>query len=59
MFPGKPDISTLLDVEVENQVGAMGVMVCGTGSLSDDVRLACRQRQAKSTIDFVEECFTW
>jgi ferredoxin-NADP reductase len=59
MFPGKPDISTLLDVEVENQVGAMGVMVCGTGSLSDDVRLACRQRQTKSTIDFVEECFTW
>lgn len=59
MFPGKPDIGTLLDGEVENQVGAMGVMVCGTGSLSDDIRLACRKRQSPTHIDFVEECFTW
>ena len=59
MFPGKPDIPTLLDNEVESQIGAMGVMVCGAGSLSDDVRLACRQRQTPTHVDFVEECFTW
>ena len=59
MFPGKPDIPTLLDGEVDNQIGAMGVMVCGTGSLSDEVRSACRTRQQRSHIDFVEECFTW
>ncbi|EER26371.1 Ferric reductase like transmembrane component family protein [Coccidioides posadasii C735 delta SOWgp] len=59
MFPGKPDIERLLDGEVENQVGAMGVLVCGTGSLSDDVRKACRERQSPTHIDFIEECFTW
>lgn len=59
MFPGKPNIPTLLDGEVENQVGSMGVMVCGAGSLSDDVRLACRQRQTPTHLDFVEECFSW
>ncbi|EEP82651.1 conserved hypothetical protein [Uncinocarpus reesii 1704] len=59
MYPGKPDIGTVLDGEIENQVGAMGVLVCGTGSLSDDVRKACRERQSPTHIDFVEECFTW
>ncbi|KFY13784.1 hypothetical protein V492_03040 [Pseudogymnoascus sp. VKM F-4246] len=59
MFPGRPNIETLLDMEVENQVGAMGVSVCGSGSLSDDVRSAARSRQHRSNIDFVEEAFTW
>ncbi|KAI1966819.1 hypothetical protein LOZ58_000308 [Ophidiomyces ophidiicola] len=59
MFPGKPDIGVLLDREAKNQIGAMGVLVCGTGSLSDDVRRACRERQSPTHIDFVEECFTW
>jgi hypothetical protein len=59
MFPGKPNIQTVIDAEAENQIGAMGVMVCGTGSLSDDVRRVCRQRQAGSNIDFIEENFSW
>jgi ferredoxin-NADP reductase len=59
MFPGRPNINTLLDMEIENQIGAMGVMVCGTGGLGDDVRYACRQRQSISNIDFIEESFTW
>ncbi|CRG85905.1 hypothetical protein PISL3812_02908 [Talaromyces islandicus] len=59
MFPGRPNINTLLDMEIENQIGAMGVMVCGSGSMADDVRLACRQRQAYSNIDLIEESFTW
>jgi hypothetical protein len=59
MFPGRPNIDTLLGIEMENQVGAMGVSVCGPGSLSDDVRRAVRNRQYQGAIDFVEEAFTW
>jgi predicted ferric reductase len=59
MFSGRPNIQTVLDKEIEQQIGAMGVMVCGSGALSDDVRRACRQRQAGSNIDFIEESFSW
>ncbi|OJJ51636.1 hypothetical protein ASPZODRAFT_148884 [Penicilliopsis zonata CBS 506.65] len=59
MFPGRPNIDTLIGMEVENQIGAMGVLVCGNGGLSDDIRRVCRQRQGRTTIDFIEESFTW
>ena len=59
MFPGRPNIDTLLGMEQESQVGAMAVSVCGPGTFSDEVRLAVRRRQHKSTIDFIEEAFTW
>ncbi|TVY51271.1 Ferric/cupric reductase transmembrane component 1, partial [Lachnellula cervina] len=59
MFPGRPNIDTLMDIEMENQVGAMGVSVCGSGALSDDVRRAVRARQHAGNIDFVEEAFSW
>lgn len=59
MFPGKPNVQTLVDAEIETQIGAMGVLVCGTGSLSDDVRRVCRTRQSGSHIDFLEESFSW
>lgn len=59
MFPGRPNIDTLVSMEVENQVGAMGVLVCGNGSLSDDVRRVCRRRQSGSNLDYVEESFSW
>ncbi len=59
MFPGRPNIDTLVGIEMENQIGAMGVSVCGPGELSDDVRRAVRQRQYQGTIDFVEEAFSW
>jgi len=59
MFPGRPNIEALLDLEIENQVGALGVSVCGGGALSDDVRKACRNRQHASNLDFVEEAFSW
>jgi predicted ferric reductase len=59
MFPGRPNIETLLDMEIEGQVGAMGVTVCGSGALSDDVRCAVRSRQHVSNIDFIEEAFSW
>jgi len=59
MFPGRPNIETLLDMEIDNVVGALGVSVCGSGALSDDVRKAVRSRQHASNIDFIEEAFTW
>ncbi|KAJ5551038.1 hypothetical protein N7461_005736 [Penicillium sp. DV-2018c] len=59
MFPGRPNIDTLVGMEVENQIGAMGVLVCGNGGLSDDVRRVCRRRQAHSNVDYVEESFSW
>lgn len=59
MFPGKPKVDTLMQMECENQIGAMGVSVCGTGSLSDDVRDAVRRRQGWRNIDFFEESYSW
>ena len=59
MFPGRPNIETLIGIEAESQVGAMAVTVCGPGTLSDEVRKAVRSRMANTTIDFVEEAFTW
>ncbi|CAK7273668.1 hypothetical protein SEPCBS57363_005767 [Sporothrix epigloea] len=59
MFPGRPNIDTLLGIEMENQVGTLGVTVCGPGALSDEVRRAVRQRQYQGSIEFVEEAFSW
>ncbi|KAB5570585.1 ferric reductase like transmembrane component-domain-containing protein [Coniochaeta sp. 2T2.1] len=59
MFPGRPNIDTLLGIEMENQIGTLGVSVCGPGALSDDVRSAVRGRQYQGAIDFVEESFSW
>lgn len=59
MFPGRPNMDTLIDMEIESQIGAMGVSVCGSGSLSDDVRNVVRCRQSRANIDFIEEAFTW
>ncbi|KAJ9212855.1 hypothetical protein DTO166G4_5512 [Paecilomyces variotii] len=56
---GRPDPEKLIDEEIEQQVGAMGVMVCGSGSLSDGIRRACRKRQTQTHIDFIEESFSW
>ncbi|TLD32879.1 hypothetical protein PspLS_00347 [Pyricularia sp. CBS 133598] len=59
MFPGRPNIETLLSMEMENQVGTVGVSVCGPGALSDEVRCAVRKRQEFGAIDFCEEAFSW
>lgn len=59
MFPGRPNIETLMEIEMEDQVGMMGVSVCGAGALSDDVRRAVRNRQYAGNIDFIEEAFSW
>lgn len=60
MFPGRPDVSMILKREVEEQVGAMCVTVCGPGALADDVRFAVRECLDYGTvIRFEEESFTW
>lgn len=59
MFPGRPCVETLIGKECEGQVGTMGVSVCGTGGLNDEVRRAVRRRQGWCCVDFVEESFTW
>jgi len=60
MFPGRPNIRTLLRKEVHEQTGAMCVTVCGPGSLADDVRAAVREVQDEGTVvDFLEESFSW
>ncbi|KAK5629720.1 hypothetical protein RRF57_005435 [Xylaria bambusicola] len=59
MFPGRPNIDTLMGMEMEQQVGMMGVTVCGPGALSDEVRLAVRHKQHDGAIDFIEEAFSW
>ncbi|KAK3899129.1 ferric reductase like transmembrane component-domain-containing protein [Staphylotrichum tortipilum] len=59
MFPGRPNIDTLLGMEMESQVGTMAVSVCGPGALSDEVRRAVRNRQYQGSLDFVEEAFSW
>jgi len=59
MFPGRPNIDTLLGIEMENQVGTLGVSVCGPGALSDEVRRAVRNKQYNGNIEFAEEAFSW
>ncbi|GJN69303.1 metalloreductase [Purpureocillium lilacinum] len=59
MFPGRPNVPLLLAKEVQDQIGAMVVTVCGPGGLADDVRGAVRRLQGDTVIDFIEESFTW
>lgn len=59
MYPGKPNVETIVEMEARQQIGAMGVSVCGPGALADDVRKAVRRRQGFRNIDLVEEGFGW
>lgn len=59
MFPGRPNVPLLLVKEIQEQVGAMAVTVCGPGALADDVRGAVRAVQGQTSVSFIEESFTW
>lgn len=59
MFPGKPNVERLVEMECREQIGAMGVGVCGPGGLGDDVREAVRKRQGERQVDLLEEGFGW
>ncbi|KAJ0413074.1 ferric reductase like transmembrane component-domain-containing protein [Aspergillus carlsbadensis] len=56
---GRPDADKIVSKEACRQIGAVGVLVCGTGSFSDDVRAACRKVQGRSQVDYIEESFSW
>ena len=53
------NIDSILDHELEQKLGKMAVVVCGNGSLSDDVRRAVRNKVHCASIDFIEEAFSW
>ncbi|OAA47092.1 ferric reductase [Metarhizium rileyi] len=59
LSPGRPNIPLVVSREVQRQVGAMVVTVCGPGALADDVRGAVRAVQGDNVVDFIEESFTW
>ena len=59
MYPGKPNVDVLVEMESREQIGTMAVSFCGPGGLGDDVRHAVRMRQQKKNVDFLEEGFGW
>jgi predicted ferric reductase len=59
MFPGRCNPQTIIDREIVERMGAMGVSVCGPGAFADDVRRAARRRVNVGVLDFVEEAFTY
>lgn len=60
VLAGRPSPDMILDAELaERKAGCMAVSVCGPGSLSDDVRLAVRERQHAGRIDYIEASFSW
>ena len=59
MFPGRPNVGTVLEMEVQARVGAMGVGVCGPGGLADEVRGAVRGVVGRGEVEFLETGFGW
>lgn len=59
MFPGRCNPTTIIEKEMADRVGAMGVTVCGPGAFADSVRAAARSKVQAGTVDFIEEAFTY
>lgn len=59
MHPGRCNPTTILQKEMQERIGAMGVTVCGPGAFSDSVRAAVRDVVDQGSVDFVEEAFTY
>lgn len=59
MFPGRCNPQTVLQKEMQERIGAMGVSVCGPGGFADAVRAAIREVVQVGSVDFVEEAFTY
>jgi len=59
MFPGRPNVQSLVDQEMQEGIGAACVTTCGTGGLADELRRAVRNRQMQWNVDFREESFSW
>lgn len=59
MFPGRCNPTTVLEKEMQERIGAVGVTVCGPGAFADSVRSAVRGVVDQGCVDFVEEAFTY
>ena len=59
MYPGRCNPTTILQKEMKERIGSMGVTVCGPGAFSDSVRTAVRDVVEDGSVDFVEEAFTY
>lgn len=59
MFPGRCNPQTVLDKEVAERIGAVGITVCGPGAFADSVRSAARSKVQAGSVDFIEEAFTY
>ena len=59
MHPGRCNPQTIIEKEMQERIGAMGVTVCGPGGFADTVRKAIRDVVEDGCIDFVEEAFTY
>lgn len=59
MFPGRCNPSTIVEKEMQERIGTMGVTVCGPGAFADSVRAAVRNVVTEGAVDFVEEAFTY
>jgi len=59
MFPGRPNVQSLIDQEMQEGIGAACVTTCGTGGLADELRRAVRNRELQWNVDFREESFSW
>lgn len=59
MFPGRPNVQSLVDQEMQEGIGAACVTTCGTGGLADELRRAVRNRELNWNVDFREESFSW
>ncbi|KAG8629835.1 hypothetical protein KVT40_001454 [Elsinoe batatas] len=59
MFPGRCNPVTIIEKEMVDRIGAMGVTVCGPGAFADSVRAAARDKVQAGSVDFIEEAFTY
>lgn len=59
MFPGRPNVQSLIDQEMMEGIGSACVTTCGTGALADELRRAVRERETQWNVDFREESFSW
>ncbi|KAF2769132.1 putative FRE ferric reductase-like transmembrane component [Teratosphaeria nubilosa] len=59
MFPGRCNPETIMEREMAERIGAVGVTVCGPGAFADSVRAAVRQQVENGCVEFQEEGFTY
>lgn len=59
MFPGRCNPTTIMEKEMPERIGAVGVTVCGPGAFADSVRKAVRGVVSDGAVDFIEEAFTY